>query len=750
MFEKYAAAICLLILSIVVPGSFVWSGEKLPSTVFRLQEQPPTPPVSPVDLTFGQGTDINSGKAEFLLALPKLEHAPDEISPAEAQSILNAATASLAVYDNLSYTWPAGWALVEPELRVERSAWTHWVPTELIPASVVADVILGAGFHAAAYRLPSGEILIAFEGTDPAEWGDVATDLAQAFTVPGQYTIGVAFAKSVQLRFPKATLTLTGHSLGGGIAQYAAAMLGLQAITFNPAGLFPRTVLASLPGRLQQSGIKHYVTRAYMLQESSDPVSFKRQIDVSTKRDAVSAVGMQLGDVTFVPVQSEAGFLGVHSMARLHAALSAIALVRNADGEDLRVIGVVDSSGSMNKTDPKGLRLAVIRLMIDTLPDNTLLTLLDFDDTVTPLFTDIRLGPFGGQQRKELRVKVAAIDADGGTAIGKGLAAATALIGASPVKTSLVLLTDGIDKNWSGEKGRLPAGVAVHTIALSAKADGDGLSRLSGETGGIFEIAQTGYDLPRILGNLFGNATEQDIMLVKEGLIKEGEIVSFTLRLPSYQNFDGYVDVAVSWPGSDIDLTLIDPTGNRLPVDKAVRDGNGIEASTYDIIRLADPRGGTWTIELHGVDLPGAPEPFTLRATSSGGPVKARWVTNTVTPEVGKKMSFDLATEHNNVVWKEALIDIVLPSGSQQHSRVGLGKVATVLGGGSGQNVLTLEPKQQGIHRVSITAEGVMSTGEQIERFFDRTFQVAPPGKGIGYEHTIDPFIRRGATMEIQ
>lgn len=695
------------------------------------------------DTTHGQGTDPNAGKPALLLALPKLESDSREISPAEAQKALDAAAASLAVYDDPSYPWPGTWQRVAPDMRVDSSGWKKWLniidPTE---------VLRGVGFHAAAYRVDQGEILVAFEGTNMSQWQDIATDLQQLVWVPGQYRLGVKFVEELQKSFPDATLILTGHSLGGGIAQYAAAKLGLKALTFNPAGLFPIAgASVALSGNKKASVIEHFVTKAYLLQESADPITYQRQIDVQTNRDIVSTFGTLLGEVRFVPIQSDVGVFGAHSMARLYSTLGAIAQVNRSSAEDYSVIAVVDSSGSMGSNDPKELRLAAIRLMVDTLPENTFLSLIDFDSRVVTLFETERLGPFGGEQRKRLRKKLFQIDSSGGTEIRKGLEAAARLIVKPIGKVALVLLTDGEDGSWRGERDMLPEGVVAHAIALSTQADGGGLSRLSAATGGVFEIARSGHDLPRIIGNLFGNASEQEIMLVKEGTLKEGEQVVFTLRLPSYASIDGYVDVAVSWPGSDIDLVLIDPDGNRIPIDQAVRVGWGVEEATYDIIRLENPKAGIWTIELHGVDLPAGPESYTLRATSSGGPVRAKWTTNVVTPEVGQVMTFDLSTRENNVNWQEAEIESWKPGGEHSSEKITLGNIAAALGGSSGQTVLSLRPDEQGVHRVNIVARGVTDAGEPVIRTFDRTFQVAPPGQGVRYKHQIDPFIRRRAGM---
>ncbi|HAH05106.1 MAG TPA: hypothetical protein DCM05_01050 [Elusimicrobia bacterium] len=91
------------------------------------------------------------------------------------------------------------------------------------------------GFDAYACRLSEdGRVVVAFRGTDELrDW--LRADIPQPILLPKQYRQGLAFADEMKERH--GDVVLTGHSLGGGIAQYAAMRLGLEAHTFNPAGL---------------------------------------------------------------------------------------------------------------------------------------------------------------------------------------------------------------------------------------------------------------------------------------------------------------------------------------------------------------------------------------------------------------------------------------------------------------------------------------------------------------------------------
>jgi len=93
-----------------------------------------------------------------------------------------------------------------------------------------------------------------------ADLGQVAN--GSKLEISGQYPAAAAIATQVNnlsenLRTAGSTLTLTGHSLGGGLASFAALKVGLPAITFNAAGLSQKTIIgdgldltdANVPGQ---------------------------------------------------------------------------------------------------------------------------------------------------------------------------------------------------------------------------------------------------------------------------------------------------------------------------------------------------------------------------------------------------------------------------------------------------------------------------------------------------------------------
>lgn len=122
------------------------------------------------------------------------------------------------------------------------------------------------GFYAAAYRdSATGKIVVAFRGTDGATdvfGADVA--LATGSWHP-QFDEAINFIKAIaddprlqyngNLEALKSDLLVTGHSLGGALAQLTARLYGLDGATFDPAGAYRQTLLPEFVQAAQRVAI---------------------------------------------------------------------------------------------------------------------------------------------------------------------------------------------------------------------------------------------------------------------------------------------------------------------------------------------------------------------------------------------------------------------------------------------------------------------------------------------------------------
>ncbi|MEJ2646738.1 MAG: hypothetical protein P8180_17915, partial [Gammaproteobacteria bacterium] len=133
--------------------------------------------------------------------------------------IQDCAKLSMAVYK--SDGLPQGWEILEPDSEP-------------------------SGFYAIAYRnLTTGEVVVAYRGTEfLSDAGDLAASeaiLEEAVGVDAmhqQFIDALEFARRVHEQFeaqaPK--ITVTGHSLGGTLAQLAADVFGWSGMTFDAPG----------------------------------------------------------------------------------------------------------------------------------------------------------------------------------------------------------------------------------------------------------------------------------------------------------------------------------------------------------------------------------------------------------------------------------------------------------------------------------------------------------------------------------
>jgi hypothetical protein len=93
------------------------------------------------------------------------------------------------------------------------------------------------GFEYRAFKNNKGDVILSFGGTNDAKDGVVDGLNTLGFTT-GQYEGAIKVAKRLkgQVERTGGTLILTGHSLGGGLAETAGIVNRIPAVTFNAAG----------------------------------------------------------------------------------------------------------------------------------------------------------------------------------------------------------------------------------------------------------------------------------------------------------------------------------------------------------------------------------------------------------------------------------------------------------------------------------------------------------------------------------
>lgn len=127
-----------------------------------------------------------------------------------------------------------------------------------------------SGFFASLYfNQSTNRYYLAFRGTEPNDTGDLITDIINGLRMlTHQYLQSLILARSVQTALrseaPGSSLTLTGHSLGGGLASYAGSQTGIYTLTFNAAGVDP-SALNGTEAQMQSSNIRAYYVEGELL-----------------------------------------------------------------------------------------------------------------------------------------------------------------------------------------------------------------------------------------------------------------------------------------------------------------------------------------------------------------------------------------------------------------------------------------------------------------------------------------------------
>ncbi len=172
-------------------------------------------------------------------SLNTLGQSVQKLNEEEYETTLDLANLSARVYDNM---WDQALDVIAPTLFPDLDFignTTHYTEIENYDQY---------GLHAVLFQNTyTGDYVLAFRGTDAFSARDWIADINQALSnyirIPTkQYNLAVKIAKELKDEYGEEDLILTGHSLGGGLAQTAALANGLRAICFDAAGITRHTL----------------------------------------------------------------------------------------------------------------------------------------------------------------------------------------------------------------------------------------------------------------------------------------------------------------------------------------------------------------------------------------------------------------------------------------------------------------------------------------------------------------------------
>lgn len=401
----------------------------------------------------------------------------------------------------------------------------------------------------------------------------------------------------------------------------------------------------------------------------------------------------------------DANIRAVELANRLLDWLSAQNRVVGCESVDLAML--IDSSGSMKDNDPRGLRREAATLLIDRSPPQTIFTVIDFDSSAA-------VKVLRSSDPVATRAAAQNVDADGGTDIESALKAGYQALAMGSGPRAAILFTDGRSDRRGGIDGYVKDGIPVHVVGLGNGVDTDYLQRLAATTNGLYMHAAGAGDLAQVFDRVISELACEGTVFSRDGVIRPGERIEHPFVVDATI---ARLTARVTWPGSRIDLELIDPGGRPAGIEV----GSG---STYRIVEVNNPQPGQWTARVIGTQVAASGEPFTFRA---GGPSNLRLAASQADPK--DPTTLKIATIDNGVG----------ASVSRTWSRIEKPDRATIDGPelsnlGSGAWSLSVPIDKAGIYTVTAGLAGTLRDGGNWVRETTRTVVVGQgmvPWRGV-------------------
>ena len=266
----------------------------------------------------------------------------------------------------------------------------------------------------------------------------------------------------------------------------------------------------------------------------------------------------------------------------------------------LDVVLVMDSSGSMKRTDPQDLRKPAAKLFISLLDDKDRASVVSFSDKGYPVafFTPVK----GKQNEEKLFAAVDRISNKGVyTNLLGAVEGAMRVINRNPLpnrKQIIVLMTDGKmdlgnDTNNNANSEKLfnelvpqlkKQNIELHTIAFTDESDKAYLEKIALGTGGKFNLAQNNKQLHDVYTAIF----EQN---------KQPNMLPFNGEKFTVDSAIKEVTIVGSKETEDVVLSLQNPNGEIYTAKNKPEAMKWFTAQAFDLITITNPKAGEWQIK---------------------------------------------------------------------------------------------------------------------------------------------------------
>lgn len=274
--------------------------------------------------------------------------------------------------------------------------------------------------------------------------------------------------------------------------------------------------------------------------------------------------------------------------------------------ENIRVIFLIDDSGSMANSDPSDLRYSAARLFVSLLDPGDSIGAVTFSDQAQVISSGIQT-IHSMEDKLQLADVFQPGTPNGYTDVKAAFTQASELLltdPSEPDQTIIVLLTDGqpepLNYYSSYEDDTIELAksleIPVISIALTQGASINFLNRLSSQTSGNVYPAETALDLLDVYLNILSQWKHRTI--IGESIIDcpSEETITIDQGLIPYIN---HISFAIS-KNDDVTMTLTDPEGTVVDENNPQVDFHQLNDTKFSVISLSSITAGDWKVKLDG------------------------------------------------------------------------------------------------------------------------------------------------------
>ena len=288
------------------------------------------------------------------------------------------------------------------------------------------------------------------------------------------------------------------------------------------------------------------------------------------------------------------------------------------------IVLIIDRSGSMNQESRIEQAKESANLFVDLMRPGDRIGIVAFDHTALQIYPSPDQPLAEGEIDSLGVIKNAAKDAvsnitpSGATSIGSGLLLGQQLLNTSDSENRtqmMILLSDGEENTapkWNQVKGEITVPVSAMSIGFTAPV----LADIVMSTNGSWYGNTSGEWVNYLFQSMIANTYREDIIKAAKSKVPSGGIAEQIVLVDSTV---GSATFSLAWPGSDLDLTLVQPDGSVVDPTTAETDPNieFVSGATYEFYKIFAPQKGEWTLRIFGKSTSGPEEDYSVVASAA-------------------------------------------------------------------------------------------------------------------------------------